>query len=201
MESLSDAFGEFIDQTNATGSNWASDRWKLGEDVAGYGPFRNMADPTQFGDPDRMGSPNYYHGWSDNGGVHTNSGVGNKLVYLMTDGGKFNGQTITGLSLTKAPLVEVLGGRLVSSSQYVDYGLALRASCIAAWWGSAGITTTVLRSRSSVRWRRSRSRPHRRRHRLLRRSPVGWVRSKVVKKGLDTGRSHGAGAWRHRRTG
>ena len=55
-ESLSDAFGEFIDQTNATGSNWASDRWKLGEDVAGYGPFRNMADPTQFGDPhDRMG--------------------------------------------------------------------------------------------------------------------------------------------------
>lgn len=141
-ESLSDAFGEFIDQTNATGSNWASDRWKLGEDVAGYGPFRNMADPTQFGDPDRMGSPNYYHGWSDNGGVHTNSGVGNKLVYLMTDGGKFNGQTITGLGLTKAPLV-VYGAaqRLVSSSQYVDYGLALRASC-AAQVGSAGITTT-----------------------------------------------------------
>ena len=36
------------------------------------------------------------HPTSDNGGVHTNSGVNNKAAYLMVDGGTFNGQTVTG---------------------------------------------------------------------------------------------------------
>ena len=37
----------------------------------------------------------------DNGGVHFNSGVNNKAAFLMTDGGTFNGQTVTGLGIAK----------------------------------------------------------------------------------------------------
>ena len=61
-----------------------------------------MKDPTVFGDPDRMASPYYYYGTGDNGGVHYNSGVGNKAAYLITDGDTFNGYTITGIGITKA---------------------------------------------------------------------------------------------------
>ena len=37
----------------------------------------------------------------DAGGVHRNSGVNNKAAYLMTDGGTFNGRTITALGIPK----------------------------------------------------------------------------------------------------
>ena len=33
----------------------------------------------------RSGTP--HRGYDDNGGVHTNSGVGNKAAYLIADGG------------------------------------------------------------------------------------------------------------------
>ena len=139
-ESLSDTFGEFVDLTNSGGNDTPSARWQLGEDLPGYGAIRNMADPTLFNDPDRMGSPLYYAGSSDGAGVHTNSGVGNKLAYLLTDGGTFNGRTITGLGLTKAPLIIYWAANLLtSSSDYEAYGHALQASC-ASLVGTSGIT-------------------------------------------------------------
>ena len=36
-----------------------------------------------------------FGGIVDSGGVHTNSGVNNKAAFLMTDGGTFNGRTVT----------------------------------------------------------------------------------------------------------
>jgi len=91
-ESMSDVFGEYIDLTNTDGNDTAAVRWQIGEDVPGFGAIRNMADPTIFGDPDRMLSPFYANDPSegDAGGVHLNSGVGNKAGYLMVDGGSFN---------------------------------------------------------------------------------------------------------------
>ncbi len=139
-ESLSDTFGEFVDLTNSGGTDTPSARWQLGEDLPGTGALRNMADPPLFGDPDRMGSPLYYNGSSDNAGVHTNSGVGNKLAYLLTDGGTFNGRTVTGLGLTKAPLIIYWAANLLTaSSDYQGYGNALQASC-ASLVGTSGIT-------------------------------------------------------------
>src|SRR5678809_204665 len=76
-ESLSDVFGEFIDQTNGHGNDAPSVKWLLGEDVAGLGAIRDMKNPSSFGQPDRMTSPYYYTGSGDSGGVHTNSGVNN----------------------------------------------------------------------------------------------------------------------------
>ena len=56
-------------------------------DLPGFGAIRNMKNPPAFGDPDRIGSPNYYCGLQDNGGVHINSGVPNKNFTLLVDGG------------------------------------------------------------------------------------------------------------------
>lgn len=139
-ESLSDTFGEFVDLTNSGGIDTPEVRWKLGEDIPGIGVIRDMANPPAFGDPDRMGSPLYYNGVGDNGGVHTNSGVGNKLTSLLTDGGTFNGQTLTGVGLAKAaPIIYWAANLLTSSSDYRAFGQALRASCDSLI-GTDGIT-------------------------------------------------------------
>lgn len=66
-----------------------SNSWKVGEDV--YTPatagdaLRYMNDPAAAGDYDYY--PTRYTGTSDNGGVHTNSGIANLAFYLMTMGG------------------------------------------------------------------------------------------------------------------
>ena len=97
-ESLSDVFGELIDQTNGAGNDSASVKWLMGEDLP-IGAIRSMKNPKLYGDPDRYLSPLYYTGEGDNGGVHFNSGVNNKLCYLLTDGGSFNGETITAMGV------------------------------------------------------------------------------------------------------
>lgn len=105
-ESLSDIWGEFVDLSNFGGNDDATNRWRIGEDLPG-GPIRRMSFPfstnvnPRFNDPDRQFSPYYQppSNTSDNGGVHSNSGVNNKLCYLLTDGDTFNGQTISGLGI------------------------------------------------------------------------------------------------------
>lgn len=150
-ESLSDVFGEFIDQTDGrdgcAGSS-ASERWLLGEDLPSGGTgtcdgqIRDMKNPPNFNNPDRTSSPLYISGAggpgnNDNGGVHTNSGVNNKAAYLMVDGtvgepgGTFNGQTITGLGIPKAAQIyyELETHLLTSASDYQDMYNYLQQAC------------------------------------------------------------------------
>jgi Zn-dependent metalloprotease len=140
-ESLSDVFGELIDQGNNGGTDTPAVRWELGEDVPGFGTFRDMQDPPRFGDPDRTGSPLYYGSPGDNGGVHENSGVNNKAAFLLTDGGSFNGYTISGLGPVKTSQLyyRVNTTLLTSGSDYQDLGDALKLAC-ASLTGSFGIT-------------------------------------------------------------
>jgi len=129
-ESLSDTWGEWMDQTNGKGTDGASVRWELGEDLPD-GPVRDMSDPTLYNSPDRMTSPLYHGSSSDKGGVHTNSGVGNKAAFLITEGGTFNGHTVTKLGIDKASQVYYKAQRdlLRSGSDYMDLGLALSSAC------------------------------------------------------------------------
>jgi len=133
-ESLSDIFGELIDLTDGVGTDTASKRWLVGEDLpSSIGAIRDMANPPLFGDPDKITSPYYTADSSgaDSGGVHTNSGVNNKAAYLMTDGGTFNGQTIRGLGVEKVGAIyytlEV--AFLTSGSDYQDLFTDLPAAC------------------------------------------------------------------------
>jgi Zn-dependent metalloprotease len=130
-ESLSDVWGELVDLVNGAGTDTAGVRWLMGEDVAGMGALRNMQNPPAFNDPDKMTSAHYYTGASDSGGVHTNSGVNNKAVYLMVDGGTFNGKTVTALGITKTAKIyyEVQRNLLTSGSDYLDLYYALYQAC------------------------------------------------------------------------
>ena len=99
-ESLSDVWGEFVDLTNGAGDDSAPVRWHMGEDTS-LGAIRDMENPPAFSDPDRISSGFYRTDSGDNGGVHTNSGVNNKAVYLLVDGAFFNGYTVTGIGIDK----------------------------------------------------------------------------------------------------
>jgi Zn-dependent metalloprotease/alpha-tubulin suppressor-like RCC1 family protein len=149
-ESLSDVFGEFVDQWYVGPSgDLVSDAWLMGEDLP-IGAIRSMSNPGLFGDPDKMTSTNYNNGLylgeiSDNGGVHSNSGVNNKAASLLVDGGSFNGYTISALGLTKTAQLyyRVVTAYLLSGSDYQDLGGSLNAACSAfVTTGSFGFVTS-----------------------------------------------------------
>ena len=144
-ESFSDIWGEFIDRTYVT----TSDDWLMGEALP-IGAIRSMSDPTLYGQPDKMSSSNYFCGsWSgvgdDNGGVHTNSGVGNKAAYLMVAGGVFNGKTITplpgGMPEVAKIFYEVQTHMLTSAGDYADLNDNLQQTCTNLI--GSGVTTTA----------------------------------------------------------
>jgi len=101
-ESLSDFWGAMIDGN-----------WLVGEGLTtnanppSGGPLRDMMDPTRFTDPDHVSGmctrTNDFCGWArDNGGVHTNSGIPNKVAYLITAGDTHKGVIVRGIGVAKA---------------------------------------------------------------------------------------------------
>ncbi|HRE01143.1 MAG TPA: M4 family metallopeptidase, partial [Ilumatobacteraceae bacterium] len=142
-ESFADIFGELIDRTTtASGADPAIDDWYIGEQIpTRYPGIRSMKNPTAspYLDPDRMTSVLFHGAVSDNRGVHTNSGVGNKAAYLIAagtggePGGSFNGQTITGIGLAKTGLLyyTVLTQYLGAGSDYLDLYHGLQQACAA----------------------------------------------------------------------
>ena len=141
-ESLSDLWGEAYDQIgNPTGSDTVAVKWLIGEDITGQGAFRNMKNPPQFGHPDKMTSPAYHKNLEDNGGVHINSGVNNKAVSLMVDGGTFNGQTVSALGWDKVLVIyyEAQANLLTSGADYLDLHNIIYQACRNKV-GTSGIT-------------------------------------------------------------
>ncbi|PEA54337.1 bacillolysin [Bacillus pseudomycoides] len=97
-EAISDIFGtlvEYYDNRNPD--------WEVGEDIYTPGTagdaLRSMSDPTKYGDPDHYSKR--YTGTSDNGGVHTNSGIINKAAYLLANGGTHYGVTVNDIGKDK----------------------------------------------------------------------------------------------------
>lgn len=134
-ESFSDMWGEWVDLTNGAGNDNPSVRWLLGEDLP-IGVLRNMANPPAFRHPDRKTSPLWHTGAGDNGGVHTNCGVGNKLCYLLTDGATFNEKTVTGMGISAVAdlFYEVQTNLLTSGSDYADlYDSLIQAATNLGW--------------------------------------------------------------------
>ncbi|TCP53777.1 Zn-dependent metalloprotease [Tumebacillus sp. BK434] len=108
-ESWSDVLGNLIE-------NKPDDLWLVGEDI--YTPgiandaLRSMSNPTLYGDPAHMDQ--YVNTSSDNGGVHTNSGIPNKAFY--------NFVTTSGITRDNAGKVwyRALTQYLTSNSQFID---------------------------------------------------------------------------------
>ncbi len=107
-ESFSDINGTIVEYyvntiTGYGGVQYPADLW-IGEDLyytnnpsSPTRGIRNMADPHLEGDPCHYSER--YTGTSDNGGVHTNSGIMNKVWYLLSFGGTNHADT-TGTVVT-----------------------------------------------------------------------------------------------------
>jgi cysteine-rich repeat protein len=156
-ESFSDIFGEIIDHLNGAGTDTPggvrtadgsecsayqpsgsgtddSVRWLVGEDAdAFFGAIRDMWRPECYSNPGRVGSSDYWCSADDGGGVHTNSGVPNHAFALLVDGGTFNGQTITGIGLTRAAQIywHAMTAYQGPATDFADHADALEASCTA----------------------------------------------------------------------
>lgn len=132
-ESFSDIFGVAI-ENYARSTNW---NWKIGEDITNSGVgLRNMANPNQFQDPDTYGGTFYYIGTQDNGGVHTNSNVGNFWFYLLVTGGSGTNDigsvyNVTGIGMTDAAKI-AYRAQTVYFNPSTNFAQARRATIQAA---------------------------------------------------------------------
>lgn len=123
-ESFSDIFSVAVDFY----ARPSSANYTIGEQVSISGvPSRNMANPNQYGDPDTYLGTNWATGPTDNGGVHTNSGVQNFWFYLLTNGGTGTNDigssySVIGIGMDKAAKIayRTLSVYLTSNSQYSD---------------------------------------------------------------------------------
>ena len=95
-ENHSDVMGEMFEYWNTGANDWLIAAGALG------GPWRNLQDPPSMtspltGDPypDRFHSVYFYCGSLDYYGVHINSTVPSKGHYLASEGGYFNGCTVS----------------------------------------------------------------------------------------------------------
>lgn len=113
-ESMSDVFGAMV-ESYARGGAITADTWKIGEQC--YTPSNGTGDALRYMDnPHLAGNGGYtadddpdhyaerYTGTADSGGVHINSGIGNKAFYLAVVGGTHHrsGVTVTGTGATNA---------------------------------------------------------------------------------------------------
>lgn len=139
--------------------------WLMGENgqLSGEG-FRDMSDPHANGDPDYYGTSDPY--WvdvvscspsflNDYCGVHTNSGVGNKWFYLLSDGGTHHSVTVTGIGVQNAILVAYQANAYywTSTTDYHQAALATISAALdldasgawatqaAAAWNAVGVST------------------------------------------------------------
>ncbi len=120
-ESFSDIMGTSIEFFAKPGTA----NWNIGEDFGV--PFRSMASPKLYGQPDTYKGVNWYVGTGDYGGVHTNSGVQNKWYNLISAGGTGTndlGDTynVTAIGIDKGSQIAYrnLVYYITSTSQYAD---------------------------------------------------------------------------------
>ncbi len=88
-------------------SEFESVRWLIAEEAAvlSRSPLRDMWSPQCYGHPHHANSDLNTCSATDNGGVHSGSGIPNHAFAMLTDGATFNGHTIRGIGPIKAGAV------------------------------------------------------------------------------------------------
>lgn len=148
-ESYSDIIGEIIDLLNDvntdTNINLRSDsdcytgnedsiRWLVLEDLSSLGDpyYRDMWNPNCAGLPGKVSDSEYYCSGGDSGGVHYNSSIPNHGFALLTDGGTYNGETISSIGMSKAIYIywRALDLYMLSTSDFVDHADSLEQACL-----------------------------------------------------------------------
>lgn len=146
-ESLSDIWGEFVDLTNGRGNDTDGVRWEIGEELP-IGAIRDMKDPPRFDQPDRY-SDYLNTGDFDNGGVHVNSGISNKMVYLLVDGGLFNDYKVAPIGISStAQLFYVAQNLLGAGSDFADLGLIMVQAAQSLGFSDEGVDNVRFAARA-----------------------------------------------------
>ena len=141
-ESFSDILGEVVDLINDYGDDTGAEilrggcddtgtRWRIAEENTAFPTYlRDMWDPTCREDPGKVSDPEYQCGETDDGGVHSNSGVNNHAFALLVDGGSYNGVTVAPIGLTKATHLFYLAhtAYLTRYADFTDQADALEAA-------------------------------------------------------------------------
>ncbi len=140
-ESISDIFGAMVDR----------DDWSMGEDTP-IGAIRSLQDPTLYGDPGKVSDSQFYCGHDDDGGVHINSGVPNHAAYLMSDGGSYNGRTISGIGRNRTEQIfyRALTVYFSSSTGFNQAYTGLRAACADLYGSSSTYCTNATNALQAV---------------------------------------------------
>jgi Zn-dependent metalloprotease len=135
-ESMSDIMGKSV-------QFWAKPSdidWRIGNDMGWF--IRDMSNPNAFGQPDTYNGTDYYPTSgctpvlaNDYCGVHTNSGVGNFMFYLLVTGGSGTNDigkaySVSGIGLAEAEKIIYRSETvyLTSTSVYADW----RTACVKA---------------------------------------------------------------------
>jgi len=141
--------------------------WLMGENgtTSGNG-FRDMENPHNAGDPDFYGTSDPYWinvigctpSWTnDYCGVHTNSGVGNKWFFLLSDGGTHHGVTVNGIGVQNAMKIAYRANAVYwnTSTDYHEGALGTLSAAddldpTGAWtsqaalaWNAVGVSTPL----------------------------------------------------------
>lgn len=149
-ESYADFFGAMVDR----------DDWYMGEDLYTNGSYlRDMVNPASRGQPGHMDNfvnlPNDSN--NDYGGVHINSGIPNRALYLIAEGLTAEGRgTSIGKEVTESLAYATLQ-KLSSYSEFIDsantmileaasqYGTdSQEHQAVVDGWAAVGVTTSVV---------------------------------------------------------
>ena len=164
-ESMSDVFGAMIERYARGVTN--GNTWKVGEDcwtpATAGDALRYMDNPhlasnsgfTADDDPDHYSER--YTGGGDNGGVHINSGIPNKVFYLLAAGGTHHrGGSMTGIGVGDAERIwyKALSTYMTSSTNFAGARTATlnaatalfgsnstQANAVAQAWALCGVGT------------------------------------------------------------
>ncbi|MFD0770252.1 M4 family metallopeptidase [Bacillus sp. CGMCC 1.60114] len=148
-EAFSDVFGTLIEYYDNRNPDW-----EIGEDIYTPGKagdaLRSMSDPTKYGDPDHYSKR--YTGTSDNGGVHTNSGIINKAAYLLANGGTHYGVTVNGVGKDKVGAIYYRANTLylTESATFSQARAALVQAAADLYGASSAEVTAVKQSYDAV---------------------------------------------------
>ncbi|HEV7425232.1 MAG TPA: M4 family metallopeptidase [Thermoanaerobaculia bacterium] len=159
-EATSDILGNSCEAYSLNGGTPNANTWKVGEDIYTPGTagdaLRYMNNPTQDGSSKDY-YPERFTGTTDNGGVHSNSGIANLTYYLMVMGGTHprakTAVNVTPLSATSSTSLDMAqriwyraltvyftsstnfqGARTATVQAATDlYGAAAAATVTSAW--------------------------------------------------------------------
>lgn len=110
---LNEAFSDFF------GTQLDPDDWGVGEDIYFDNvPIRSLASPSSYGQPGHMSEYVYLDISQDNGGVHINSGIPNRAMYLLAEGLTSEG---LGVSIGRQVTGQLVWATMTSLSSYATF--------------------------------------------------------------------------------